>query len=522
MSRLLLQLSHVYLSFGPLALFRDISVSIHAGERFALIGENGIGKTTLFKLIMNYIESDSGQIDRSSHLTISYLAQEISHPPINVRTYLENTFEQQMEEALASGNIKEWERLYEQFEQQGGYKRLPLEKVVKGLHIDIPLDTEMSTLSSGQKIRVALAKVLVENPDILLLDEPTNHLDQTTLSWLEETLLERKGATIIVSHDRKFLNKTCNRLIELENGSLTWYGGNYDFYLQEKERLIERQEKAYEAQAEEKKAIKQQIKAMSFAKRKPSPPSDSNTMAYDKRGEKHQKSLQRNLNVLKSRLAEIEENPLLHPRPKGIGLYFRPAPINSRVVLICEEVSKSFGSRTLFSHLNKILYTNDRIILRGANGSGKTTLLKCIMGFELPDTGTIRLGSGVKIAYLDQEVALLPMDQTPLSYFGKKFNLSETKIRNELHKAALGHAELLNRPFLSMSVGQRKRLMILSLLIERPNLLILDEPTNHLDFSTLEAFEQALLKFQGAILAVSHDTTFIEKIATDEWWLSVE
>ena len=194
--------------------------------------------------------------------------------------------------------------------------------------------------------------------------------------------------------------------------------------------------------------------------------------------------------------------------------------LSSSVAIELNEVGKAFDGRVLFAGLNRVLRKGDRVILMGPNGSGKTTLVRCIGGLLAVDQGEIRYAPTAKLAYLDQEVSDLPMDQTPLQYFEDRFNLSEEGLRRELHMAAIGGAELVRRPFSTLSVGQRKRLMLLSLILEKPNVLLLDEPTNHLDFSTLEAFERALLQFEGAILAVSHDSTFVEKIATERWGLS--
>jgi len=528
MSRLLVQLSHLSKSFGSSTLFNDISLSINAGMSFALIGENGSGKTTLLHLLIGSILPDTGQVQRSANLSIGFLPQEVvvSHPGLSVKQYLEEGALIDLEQRMAAclddpDRLAEWAQLHEEYEKKGGYRRVPLEKALKGLKLETDLEKPMASLSSGQRVRVALAKALINDPDLLLLDEPTNHLDREMLAWLQETLRHRTGATIIVSHDRKFLNESCNRLIELHQGKLSCYGGSYDFYLQEKELLIERQIKAYEEQEEEKALIKQKIRAMTFSKGKAAPPTDRNVMAYDKRGEKHQKSVQRTLNELKERLEEIEAHPLSHPRPKSVtGLRFISTPLASKVAIEFRSVTKSFGKKVLFSNLSKALCQGDRIILMGPNGSGKTTLLRCAKGLEPIDSGTIIRAPTAKIAYLDQEVEMLPMSQTPLEYFERHCRLSEENLRKELHKAALGGAELLHRPFGSMSVGQRKRLMLLSLILEKPNVLLLDEPTNHLDLLTLEAFEKALLNFDGAILAVSHDQTFIDKIATEVWNLN--
>lgn len=526
MSQHLIQFSHLFKSFGQIQIFDDISLSINQGDIFALIGENGTGKTSLLKLLTGEILPDSGEFSRSPSLTIEHLPQEpsLTSPLIGARAYLEEGrlawLEQQMTACLQDpARLTEWAELHERYEQLGGYRQLPIEKVLNGLKLETSLlDFPLHTLSSGQRVRLALARVLIKNPALLLLDEPTNHLDKEMLEWLENTLSLREGATIIVSHDRKFLNATCNRLIEIKAGKLTCYGGSYDFYLVEQQRLLEKQMKAYEAQEEERKLLKQQIKRATFSKGKPPPPTDRDFMAYDSRGEHHQKSLQRHLNVLKARLAEIEANPLSHPMPKSItGLRFSQTPLNSAVAIELENISKTYGEKVLFSEFNRMICRGDRIILTGPNGSGKTTLLRCLAGLTQVDAGQIRHASRIKIAYLDQEVELLPMAHTPLEYFKSRFNQTEEDLRRKLHQSAIGGAELLHRPFFTLSTGQRKRLMLLSLILEQPNVLLLDEPTNHLDFLTLEALETALLHFEGAIVAVSHDTTFIDKIATQEW-----
>lgn len=526
MSKLLIQLSHLYKSFGPHPIFDDISLSIHEREIFALIGENGSGKTTLLQLLRGAVEPDSGQLHRTSPLTIGFLPQEVQliHPEISVRAYIEEGVLSQLEQKMAAclenpDRLAEWAVLHEEYEKLGGYRRLPLEKVLHGLKLEVAiLETTMASLSSGQRVRVALAKALSEDPDLLLLDEPTNHLDREMVDWLREFLRARKGATVIVSHDRKFLNGVCNHLIEIKKGKLTCFGGNYDYYLAEQEHLLERQMRAYYEQEEERSQLKQKIKATTFSKGKSTPPSDRNIMAYDRRGEQFQKSQQRNLDALKARLEEIESNPIPHPKPKSIkGLRFESINLASSVAIECDHISKGFGNKVLFSGFNKTLGRNDRIVLTGPNGSGKTTLLRCLAGLLSVDSGEIRWAPAAKISYLDQEVETLPMEQTPLQYFEDRFQLSEEQMRRELHMADLGGAELLNRPFSTLSVGQRKRFMLLVLILEKPNILLLDEPTNHLDFLTLEAFEKALLNFKGAILAISHDSTFIEKIATDVW-----
>lgn len=527
MSRLFVQFSHLFKSFGSFSLFEDLSLSINEGNVFALIGENGAGKTTLLQLLVGTCQADSGDFSRASGLSIGFLQQEIIVPDsVSVREFIEGSSLSDLEKEMTAcledpSRLMEWTELHEKYERLGGYSRIPTEQVLRGLKIESNLlDLPMSRLSSGQRVRAALAKALIENPDLLLLDEPTNHLDQEMIQWLEAALKQRRGACVIVSHDRKFLNVACNRLIEIKNGKLASYGGSYDFYLEEQGRILERQVKAYEAQKEERTSLKEKIKAVTFSTGKPAPPKDRNIMAYDKRGEKHQKSLQHKLDAMKARLNEIESNLLSHPRPKSIlGLKFARSPLASSVAVELDHAGKSYGNKILFSNLCQSICKGDRILVRGPNGCGKTTLLKAIAGIIPLDKGSIRSVPTAKIAFLDQDVELLPMDQSPLQYFESRFNLSEEDLRREFHKAALGGSDLLRRSFSTLSTGQRKRMMLLVLVLEKPNVLLLDEPTNHLDFMTLEAFEKALLEFDGAVVAVSHDATFIEKFATQEWRL---
>jgi len=528
MSRLFIQFSHLFKSFGPLSLFEDISLSINEGDVFALIGENGAGKTTLLQLLAGTADADSGNFSKAPGLSIGFLQQEIvlTNASVSVREFIEGSSFSDLEKEMATcledpTRLTEWAELHEKYERLGGYRQIPIEQVLCGLKLKSSLlDLPMSCLSSGQRVRAALAKALIENPDLLLLDEPTNHLDQEMIQWLEATLRQREGACVIVSHDRKFLNAACNQLVEIKSGKLASYGGSYDFYLEEQERILERQMKAYVAQEEERASLKQKVKEVTFSKGKPTPPKDRNIMAYDKRGEKHQKSLQHKLDAMKGRLEKIESHLLPHPSPKNIkGLNFAKSSLASSVAIEIDHATKAYGDKVLFSNLCKSICKGDRILITGPNGCGKTTLLKAIANNLPLDEGEIRSAPTVKIAFLDQDVELLPMDQTPLQYFETRFQLSEEDLRRELHKAALGGVNLLNRPFSTLSTGQRKRMMLLALILEKPNVLLLDEPTNHLDFITLEAFEKALLAFQGAIVAVSHDATFIEKISTQEWKL---
>lgn len=523
MSRDLIQFSNLSKSFQSVSIFENISFSINEGECFALIGENGSGKTTLLKLLMESVEPDCGKVSHAANLTVGYLPQEVTIEAESVKGYFEEDRLSQLEQQMAvcledSSRLDEWEQLHETYVQLGGYRRVPVEKVLEGLKIDQGLlSSPVSVLSSGQKTRIALARIIIENPEVLLLDEPTNHLDASMVDWLKEVLLERKGATVLVSHDRAFINRVCNHLIAINGKSLRSYGGNYDFYLDEKERQIQREIKSFEALKEKKGELKQKIKAISFSKKKPRPPKDRNVMAYDRRGEHHQKSVQRNLEGLKAQLEEVEGKLMENPKPKSnTGIRFFPNPLAHQVAIELYQIEKSFGDKVLFTQLSQTIAKNDRVIITGPNGSGKTTLLRCLAGLEKVDGGEIRFCSKAKVGYLDQEGERVSLELSPLQYFSKHYQLSEEELRRQLHMAALGSGELLSRPFSSLSVGQRKRLMILGLILDRPNILLLDEPTNHLDFATLEALESALQTFEGVVIAVSHDAVFMEKLGKDQ------
>ncbi|CCB89145.1 ribosomal protection-like ABC-F family protein [Simkania negevensis] len=521
MSRLLIQFSHLCKSFGLSPILHDISLSVHEGDLMALIGENGAGKSTLLKIIEGAIQEDAGYVKRERSLRIGVLPQEIPvlHEEMSMRQYLADApllnLEKEMEKCLEDPHrLKEWENLHKQYEILGGYCRLPLEKVLNGLKIDCTLlDLPMSKLSGGEKVRMALAKALAQNPDILLLDEPTNHLDDDMLVWLEKMLKCRIGATIIASHHRSFLNRACHSLVHLKAGKLSFYRGNYDFYLSEKQAELERQTKIYEEQEEEKATLKKQIKMLTFSCPKPGKPKDRNLMAYDRHGESYQKSKQHRLNVLKGRLETLEKEAISHPKPKSVkGLRFIVTPYHHDQAIEIANVTHAFAGKCLYEKFSMSFAFGERVILCGPNGAGKTTLLRLILGEFEPDQGKVFVSSQACIGYLDQEVQNLPMNQTPLEFFAAKFQLTEENLRNELHKGALAGELLVRRPFFSMSVGERKRFMLLALMLSRPNVLLLDEPTNHLDLLTLEALEKALLSFEGLIIAVSHDPTFKSKL----------
>lgn len=528
MSRPLIQCIHLYKFFGDEELFKGISLSIHNGQKYALIGENGSGKTTLLEIIGGLQLADEGVVQRAKGLTIGVLAQELAIPDqeISVRGYILDGPLTEIEKKMRlledhledPSSLITWADLHEEYERKGGYDRPPLEEVLYQLQLTINLDSPMSSLSTGQKVRASLAKTLQNHPDVLLLDEPTNHLDQKMINWLNRLLARYKGAAIIISHDRKFLNASCNRLLELHQGFLSSYQGNYTYYLEEQKRLIEKKIQAYEAQSKERNEIQEKIRSLSFSKDRPKLASDNDKLSYNQRGGGYQKSAQRTLDQLKTRLKEIEEDRLIHPNPKTItGLNFPRNSLSSKIAIELLDLSKSFNGNEILSHITRTVYNGDRILITGPNGSGKTTFLSLVERTLLPDCGSIQITPGAKVAYLDQDLSILPSGITPLEYFFHEFKLTKDALCQKLHQAGLGNYDLISRPFKNLSVGQRKRLALLSLILQEPNILLLDEPTNHLDLLTLEALEKALLSFDGTIIAVSHDQMFIDKIGGDLW-----
>jgi ATPase subunit of ABC transporter with duplicated ATPase domains len=525
MSQTAVQLVNLHKSFNTNLLFDDISMSINKKDCIALIGENGAGKSTLLKILSKEESQDEGQIFYAPGLRIGFLRQQIDivDPSLTVRGFIESkelkVLEISMQEKLEAGLLLEWADLHEEYERLGGYQRVPIEKVLNGLKLaDVVLDTPMNCLSSGEKVRVALAKCLIDNPDLLLLDEPTNHLDQQMLDYLKTMLLQRQGATLIVSHDRAFLNATCNNLIELHRGKLIRYKGNYNAYLIEKEQNIQRQIQRFEEQAEEKRILKEKIKAMHFSKKAGAVISDRDVLGYNNRGSNHEKSVSRRLNDLKMKLEKLELNPIAHPRAKSItGLLFSNNPTPPGILFELQQIQKSYDSKMLFSNFSKQVYPKQRIIITGKNGAGKSTLLKIIQGLIQPDSGRVRYSEGVKIALLEQEMDPSFGGQSVVNYFCDRFSLLKEDLVRKLHQLALAEGSIIHQPINCLSEGQKKRLMLLDIILQNPNVLLLDEPTNHLDLTTLEALENAINHFEGAVIAVSHDTTFINKIGGEKW-----
>lgn len=453
MSFQIVKLSHISKSFGAKLVLEDISLTISEGDRFFLVGENGSGKTTLAKILSQDEEPDSGQLEQRKNLQIAFLPQET--------------------------NV-------------------------------------CQELSRGQERRLILEALFLQEPELLILDEPTNHLDDDNIQWLEEALLRYRGACFIISHDRTFINNSATHIVELSGQShkLAHFGGNYDFYLKERKNQLQIALKAYEEQKEEKKRLKAFIKEKTFSKPRIRTCKDKNKMSYDKRGERFVQSQSKIVRQAHQRLDEIEDNPLTHPLPKAnIGWHFCPQELRCEAAITLEGICKSFDKQQLLDNVDLVISSRERLIITGANGSGKTTLLKIIMGEILADSGKRKIAPSVNVGYLEQNFDSLPQGSVH-DILGRRFCLSTEEAAIELHKIGLApyDAQIEN-----YSIGQKRRLQLLFLKIQRCNVLLLDEPTNHIDLLTLEELEEAFLSFAGAIIAVTHDKRFINRIGSKIW-----
>lgn len=481
----LIHFQSLIFSFGPKTLLSQLSLTISRGDRLALIGENGSGKTTLARLAIGELYPDSGRVSITPGIKIGYLSQS---PPTDLSITLEELLlplQKKLAELEAElpDSLAEWESTYEEFQKQGGYQ---VSQVVEALKIShIPLTRALSSLSGGELRRAQLAYLLLNSYDLLILDEPTNHLDEEAIRWLENYLQKYPGALLVISHDRTFINRVANGLLEIQDGSLRYYSGNYEEYLALKKKELSEKIALYHAQKEEIKELNSFIKVETFSSKKPTPPKDRNIMAYDRRGEKHMDSKRKKIVQAKNRLEKIV--PKVNPQPKYYtGIVFHPAPLSGQL---------PFDAKP-----------GDRIILSGPNGSGKTTLLKGLQTFSFPPTAII--------GYLPQEIHFEEDTITPLAYLQAQFPLPEEELRSRLRRIDLFEDRLIHQPIYKLSLGQKRRLQLLSIMLKNANVLLLDEPTNHLSPAIMEDLEDALIGFEGLAIVATHDRRFIEKLAT--------
>jgi len=500
--------------YGVNKIFENISFSLKKGDRIGLVGQNGCGKTTLMKILMDIEDYTSGSISIRKDAKLGYLEQVPNESP-GVKTYdvlmhafrraieIKNCFtelEHQLNHltgpALESV-MKEYGRYMEEYEALDGYQlETKVHRICQGLNISENMkNMDFNALSGGEKTRVLLGKLLLESPDILLLDEPSNHLDISTIEWLEGFLKEYTGTLLIISHDRYFLDRVVNKVFELTASEMVCYDGNYTAYVEEKEKRFFEELKKYENQQKLLDRIKEQIHRYRVwgAMR------DSEVMY------KRAKELEKRLEKI-----EVLDKPVLDQ--KKIKIDSSVENRSGKRVLLVEGLEKSYDNKTLFKGESFSIFYQDSLCLMGPNGSGKSTLLKMIMGEIDPDNGTIQLGSGVKIGYLPQHIHFTDEEKTLVEYFAYEHGINQEIARKALSKMLFTQDNVYKK-IRNLSGGEKSKLKLCSLLYEKVNFLILDEPTNHLDISSREELEEALLSFEGTLLFVSHDRYFVEKIA---------
>ena len=509
---MILSCQNISKSFGTDEILKNVSFHIEANEKAAIVGINGAGKSTLLKIIMQKETPDTGEVILAKDATIGYLAQyqdvsghrtiyeEVLDAKQNIIEMEErlrgmetqmNTLTGQELETLLDG----YHRLSHEFELLGGYTyRSEVTGILKGLGFsESEFDRQMSELSGGQKTRVSLVKLLVTKPDVLLLDEPTNHLDMESIRWLEGFLMNYKGAVVIVSHDRYFLDRVVTKVVEIFQHQGYVYQGNYTEFAKKKAKIREDLLKQYYNQQREIKHQEEVItKLKSFNREK-----------SIKRAESREKMLDKIERLEKP----TDENTDIH-------IVLEPDVTSGNDVLTVEHLRKAFGTHTLFDDLSFEIKRGERVALIGNNGTGKTTILKIINELLLADGGTIVLGSNVHIGYYDQEHQLLHMEKTIFEEIADDYpQLNHTKIRNVLAAFLFTNDDVFKR-IADLSGGERGRVSLAKLMLSDANFLILDEPTNHLDITSKEILESALNQYTGTVFFVSHDRYFINQTAT--------
>ncbi|MDW8799994.1 ABC-F family ATP-binding cassette domain-containing protein [Clostridium sp. A1-XYC3] len=511
-------------SYGIDVILENLTFNINEGEKVGLIGPNGAGKSTLFKIITNQMEQDTGDLFIDKNKTVGYLAQHLSldssstiydelllvfQDLLNLENKLkklENLMNEPYDpekEDYHNKLIKDYTTCSELYTNRGGYTyKAEIGKVLKGLGFsEDDYNKAISILSGGQKTRIALCKLLLTKPDILLLDEPTNHLDLDAIEWLEEYLKAYKGTILIISHDRYFLDAITSKTLELINGHVNCYNGNYTTYLDLKEKNYEIQLKAYNIQQSELKRQEEIIERYrSFNREKSVRAAESRQKALDK----------------------IERIKAPDKERKIKNVVFETQIKSGNDVLHVENLSKSFGDKVLFNNLDIDIKKGEKTALIGENGRGKTTLFKIIMDDIEPNTGISVLGKNVFIGYYDQEQSNLTSEKTVIDEVWDDFpELTTTEIRNALASFLFTGDDVFKK-ISALSGGEKCRINLLKLILSKSNFLLMDEPTNHLDIVSREALENAILGYDGTVLVISHDRYFLNKVVDKIYELDID
>lgn len=508
----MIRLSNVKLAFGDRLLFDGLDGLIPDKSRIGLVGDNGVGKTTLLRCIVGTIQIDEGTIEVSKGQSIGYLPQDLvelgSGCVIDTLKERAGLLElesrmRDLEESLASlprdcfeakALLEKHDVAFRAFLAKGGYEfEAAARKVLKGLGFrDDDAERPCSHFSGGWKMRIALAAVLLSKPDLLLLDEPTNHLDTESMEWLEGYLRDFSGTLLAISHDRRFLENMVTQIAELSFGKLLFYKMSYDAFLEEREQRRQRAQKEYEAQQKEIEHIESFVERFRY---------------------KATKATQ-----VQSRLKQLEKMERKEPPPassREIQIVFPECPRSAYTVVEVANVVKRYGELEVFRELNFEIHRGERVALVGVNGAGKSTLSRLIGGVEEPTEGTVTVGPNVFKAFFSQESAVnLDYRHTVWQEATAVGSDLDALARRNLLGAFLFSGDDIEKPVSILSGGEKSRLALVKILLSKTNFLILDEPTNHLDMQTKELFQEALLGYSGTILIVSHDRYFLDKLAT--------
>lgn len=509
---MILNISNISKSFDGKEILNSVSFHIEDHEKVALVGMNGAGKSTLLKIVMGILSPDKGSAVLSSGAKIGYLAQhqdltgtqtvyqQLLHVKKDLLELSDRIRESERRMSALSGSdleeeMKSYARMTEAFERADGYAyKSEVVGVLKGLGFDeADFDKPIATLSGGQKTRVALGRLLLTSPDLILLDEPTNHLDMHSIEWLETYLLNYKGAVLIVSHDRYFLNKVVSKVVEIEHGRAHTYRGNYDAFSLKKEQLRRAAYAAYVKAEQERKHQEAVITKLKQFNREKS----------IKRAESREKMLDKM--DLPDKPEELQDK---------MKLTLKPRFESGNDVLHVEDLSKSFDGDLLFQGVGMDIKKGEHVALIGNNGTGKSTILKILNGVLPADSGLYRYGSNVSVGYYDQEMQVLNSSKTIFEEISDDYpDMNNTEIRTTL-AAFLFTNEDVFKLIGDLSGGERARVSLCKLMLSNANFLILDEPTNHLDITSREILESAVRSYQGTVLYVSHDRYFINRTAS--------
>ncbi len=503
---------------GGTLIFEDISFEINAKERVGIVGRNGCGKTTLFQLLAGVEQVDEGMIYYKKGTEIGYLAQIPNYPGVLVEDVLRNAFsdlvEMQvrmnvLESQMANGQetereLKEYGQLLESFTRMGGYEiDSSIQSVANGLGIQHLLNASFDRLSGGEKTKISLGLLLLKEPDLLLLDEPTNHLDVEAVEWLESFLKQYRGTVLMISHDRYFLDEVVTKIMDIEDGELTVYHGSYSEFVKKKEELLLTEFAAYQEQQKKIKKMKEAIKRLKEWANQANPPN----AALHKRARNMERALER---MDKLRRPVLER--------KKIGLDFDVKERSGEDVLTFENVTAGYKQNLLFTEVDLHVRYGERVAIVGRNGSGKTTLLNVLLGNVDPSIGQVKVGGSVKIGYLSQHVLEDRGEERVIDVYRESAKVSEGDARHELARFLFYGYDVFAK-ISSLSGGEKMRLRLAELMSKDLNLLVLDEPTNHLDIDSREVLEDAIERFPGTIVCVSHDRYFLNKCFPVTYWI---